>query len=465
MESIVIGSITILIAMNIFGNLSLKPYLNLIWNLTKELCIFIPGIILVVSFLENEESLKVKNFTAEYSLFYNFLQNDFISSIIIGTTVIILIKYFLFEQPLKKKLEKYQDEFTECEIDKKYEEFMVDAKTLYICGGKLDFLKKDASTNQLKKINKLSNLCKIISYSNKDNLEIQNKKINKELKDNKVQLKNVPLTEEPFMKGQLKENKLGIYSAMFVAKQKNGKYKKFEVHDQKFVKILKKEMDNIYESGEHPYIKYVLMDLGGVYFNGDLYEFLEKINIELEKNGYSKIDIKDNHKLVLGKDLNLGKITIVDFINKKVGGENDILKNIELKEFIEDTWKKTWTPNEEMKKLIIKLKERGIKVYPSSNLDEMNKLKYIIENYFEDFSDETFFSCEMGICKPDAEYYDKVLERLKQKDPNFYSYEVLLIDDKKENIDMAESKKMEAILFKNEKILEKTLIEKGILIE
>lgn len=447
------------------GYISLKVYLDLLKNLIKELSIFIPGIVLAISFLKDKGNLKVHFFDKYYFELYSLLQNDFITSAIIVTGITIGVKFILFDRPLKKEIEKYQDEFTEQEIDEKYEEFMTDAKSLYICGGKLDFLKKNASTKQIEKIKKLSNLCKIISYSNKESLKIQNKMINKELKDNKVQLKNIPLTQEPFMKGQVKENKLGIYSAMFVAKQKNGKYKKFEIQDQKTVKILKEEMDNIYETGEHPYIKYILMDLGGVYFDGDLYNFLEKINIKLKEKSYSEIDIKSNQKLILAKDLNLGKTTIIDFIEAQVKEKctRSIFSDLELQKFIKDEWEKTWEPNPEMENIVIRLREKGIKVYPSSNLDKMNKLNYSRKNYFKSFSDKEFFSCEMDACKPDKEYYDKVLESLKQKDSNFYSYEVLLIDDKKENIEAAKSKNIETILFKNTKLLKKKLIEKEIL--
>lgn len=457
--------VMILFYVNYSGYISLKVYLDLLKNLIKELLIFIPGIVLAISFLKDKGNLKVHFFDKYYFELYSLLQNDFISSAIIVTGITIGVKFILFDRPLKKELEKYQDEFTEQEIDKKYEEFMTDAKSLYICGGKLDFLKKNASTKQLEKINKLSNLCKIISYSNKESLKIQNKEINKELKDNKVQLKNIPLTKEPFMKGQVKENKLGVYSAMFVAKQKNGKYKKFEIKDQKTVKILKKEMDNIYETGEHPYIKYILMDLGGVYFEGDLYNFLEKINIKLKEKDYSEIEIKSDQKVILEKDLNLGKTTIIDFIEENVKKEcnKSISNDLELQNFIKDEWQKTWEPNQEMENIVIKLKEKGIKVYPSSNLDKMNRLNYSRKNYFEHFSEKEFFSCEMGVCKPDKEYYDKVLESLKQKDSNFYSYEVLLIDDKKENIEVAKSKNIETIFFKNAKLLKKELIEKEIL--
>ncbi|MGL4868415.1 MAG: HAD-IA family hydrolase, partial [Cetobacterium sp.] len=159
------------------------------------------------------------------------------------------------------------------------------------------------------------------------------------------------------------------------------------------------------------------------------------------------------------------KGTILDFVEEKVKEKcsESIFSNIELQNFIKNEWGKTWKPNPEMENIVTKLTEKGIKVYPSSNLDKINKLNYCRKNYFKNFSDDDFFSCEMEVCKPDEKYYDKVLESLKKKDPNFYSYEVLLIDDKKENIEAAKSKNIETILFKNVELLEKKLIEKEIL--
>ena len=92
-------------------------------------------------------------------------------------------------------------------------------------------------------------------------------------------------------------------------------------------------------------------------------------------------------------------------------------------------------------KLIDELKAAGYKLYVLSNMsrefiDFLRKQK-VYENF-----DGDVVSCEVGIVKPMPEIYDLLLERFSLEPA-----ETIFIDDRRENIDAAEAKGIQAFHF------------------
>lgn len=448
-----INKIIEIIKFNLFIEIlidKIKELFKFLGIVIKEIMFIVPGIFVAMGLLKNKSDLKIEILQNKFIMLYDFMDKQPVKYWLLTTFVTLGIQFILIAIPLRKEKKKNKIEYTEKEINKEYEDYIKDTKSLYICGGKLDFL--NSCKSQLDGIEKLSDCCTILSHYNKNQLDKKNKEMYKKLIKNGVKLKNVNMNNYFYLKGQIKENKAGVLSALFSTKQQNGLYKKIEINDQKIAEMLKKEMEKIYkESSFHPYIRYVLMDLGGVYFKGDFYsDFMDKIKDMIEGK---ELAPKKEHKLLLSKKLNLGDETIIQFL------EQELAITIEKQNIkkIKEIWKMVWSPDERMKEIVISLKDQGMEVYPCSNLDEENTIEYFSKGYFNEFSEKMFFSHVMKKVKPTKEYYQEVIRQLKEKDPELCEFEILLIDDLSENIEMASSLGFETLLFKNFEKLEMDL--------
>ncbi len=85
------------------------------------------------------------------------------------------------------------------------------------------------------------------------------------------------------------------------------------------------------------------------------------------------------------------------------------------------------------------------------------RTKSIKESNDLSFFEDTFFSDEMRIKKPDPEIYKKVLDKIKLE-----AKECLFIDDKEDNIEAANNIGMKTILFQDIDQLKQTLRSLGI---
>ena len=89
------------------------------------------------------------------------------------------------------------------------------------------------------------------------------------------------------------------------------------------------------------------------------------------------------------------------------------------------------------------LSASGIACYLATN-QEKYRTAYILEKIgFQDVFDGQFVSSEMGVKKPDPEFFRLALERLQPHEPA----DVLFWDDRQENVDAARAAGMQAELY------------------
>ena len=98
----------------------------------------------------------------------------------------------------------------------------------------------------------------------------------------------------------------------------------------------------------------------------------------------------------------------------------------------------------EVIELIEKLKSEGFRLSILSNMFPY-QAKIIKEMNGCSLFDDLFFSCERGLKKPDLEFYELVI-----KEMNVRPQECLFIDDKEENLLLAEKLGMKTVLAKNQ---------------
>lgn len=416
--------------------------------------LYIPGLLLGIGFLKNTDSINETWIKTSIDIIYNFSQRSVVAYWIISTTITLMITFYLGIYLVEKQKVKDKIYFTEDEINKEFDKNIEDAEKLIICGGDLNFLQN--SQKQKEKIEKMSSRVKILAHYDKDLGDKNQKKIYKDLVDKKVQLQNCKKEDGFSVKGQLKKNASGIYSVLFAVKNKEGLYKKIEISDQNIIKILWKELEVQHEKGKNPLIRGVLMDLGGVFFDGDYYkDFLQKVEELLEV----KIKRENNEKRLLDYDLNLGEKNIIDYIRGVV--EKDL--TVEEEDEIEQLWGKVWKPNPKMVEIVKKIKENGVDVYPCSNLDKENGLRYIERGDFLEFSDSRFLSYEMKKVKTKADFFEKTIEILTKKKNNLSPFELILIDDQEKNLTLAGTVGIQGIHYKNPMELESELKRKKII--
>ncbi len=195
-------------------------------------------------------------------------------------------------------------------------------------------------------------------------------------------------------------------------------------------------------------IKNIIFDIGGVYLEGNLKIFLDKVCLMLNsKNNLYKNDI------VFNKEYNQGLISPDEcfrkiFKSKKLS-EKDLRK-------IKQIWTNNWKINPEMKKITQKLKN-NYKLIVLSNSDILNSQKYKKQGWYDDF-DATILSHEVGITKPNKKIYEIMLKKLLLK-PN----ECVFIDDQIECLEPAKKIGIKTILFKSAEDLELRLSNLGVI--
>jgi putative hydrolase of the HAD superfamily len=377
---------------------------------------------------------------------------------IYGLILVILTALFIhFAQNMPFLKERMKNKVNKNVVINKFEEFVEDAKLLKVFGGDLSFLSN--SSKQLEKMKSLGSKCQILFHhpSNPDT-ESKMKSIYKELLDANVDLRVYTVEEENEIsnfRGQIKQYDFGKNQSLFtqVTNEENGLklYEPINLENKMISDLVKDKFDKMHENSKHPTIKHILLDLGGVFFDGDYYtDFLERINNLLGT------DIKPhvNQKVLLDRELNLGTIDIVQFLesitNKNLTEDN--------KKEIYKLWNNVWKPNDEMVSIVKKIKDRQFEIYPFSNLDQDNGLVYIERGDFDCFTKRRFLSFEMKMTKPEKQIFDKIL-----KDLDVLPHEVLVIDDQDKNIEEAKNHGFEVLKFVNTQLLREDLEKKNIL--
>lgn len=301
------------------------------------------------------------------------------------------------------------------EMYAKYVEFISDAKELYIYSGDLGFLTENEE--QYKLIKQMGDKCSIIfdGVKSKDTSEELVKKIVC-LRDSGVQLKKYNFGRNIVFRGQIRTTARGTVECLFQDKIDQKRYREIRINDQYISMKMLDAFNDEYQDGIDPFIKAIIFDLGGVYFDGDFNkDFLPFLR---NRFGIRIKSIRIN-KLALDKKMLLGKCTIIDWLVKQTEvklNENDIAE-------IENFWSTLWKPNSNIQNIVDVLKE-NYDVYAADNLDKENGNHYIDKGYLKKFCTPHFFSYELGILKPDEKFWNKICETL-----DLIPEQILVIDD------------------------------------
>ena len=176
----------------------------------------------------------------------------------------------------------------------------------------------------------------------------------------------------------------------------------------------------------------ILFDLGGVLINWNDDWLYDEISLQLNKP-FNKIKTKFNDALC---SLFESKIDEGEFWNIVLGPDNDIDKKI-----ISKTFLKKSSINEKFLAFAKSLKNDGHLIGILSNLTPETSM-CIDKNQLKDF-DYHFYSNSLKMSKPNNEIYQHVCDHIPSKN-------ILFIDDKQENLNVAESYGIDTILFNSD---------------
>lgn len=195
-------------------------------------------------------------------------------------------------------------------------------------------------------------------------------------------------------------------------------------------------------------IKAIIFDVGGTYMEGSATDF---INRSYKILGIDK-KILNSNGVIFDENYNKGAISHTEcfqnFFNVPISEEQ--------MEKIEEAWKTTWAPTDEMLKLI-KLLKRNYILAILSNSDLLNSTKYAKVGWYSYF-DHLILSHEIGVLKPDKKIYEITLQKL-----GLPANECLFVDDQEKVLAPAKELGMDTILFQSLKQLKEELKIRNIL--
>lgn len=214
------------------------------------------------------------------------------------------------------------------------------------------------------------------------------------------------------------------------------------------------KFDETFKRALNPIVKFIALDIGGVYLDGDIDTFLDYLNEKYE----IKIPRKTTDRIDLNTYLTIGKISILEYVKDSCEKRSkfQVLSNYDKRQILTE-WNNTWKKDEKMYTLIEKILSLGFEVIPFSNVDKSNGERYLRENYFPSGCRYHVFSYEKRKSKSQGELFDeffKTVNHIIKKDPKCTElstavkpYQILLIDDQQENINIAERRGWETIHF------------------
>ena len=191
-------------------------------------------------------------------------------------------------------------------------------------------------------------------------------------------------------------------------------------------------------------MKTVLFDLGGVLINWNDDWLYDEISSQLDKP-FNEIKSKFNDSLC---SLFESKINESEFWDIVLGSNNDIDKKI-----ISKTFLKKSSINIKFLTFAKSLKKYGHSIGILSNLTPETSTN-VQKNLLKEF-DYEFYSNLLKMSKPNPEIYEHVCDQIP-------SQNILFIDDKQENLDVAKLFDIETILFTSDDY-QSGLIEEKIL--
>lgn len=316
--------------------------------------------------------------------------------------------------------------FTERQVQRRLRDASDDASGMCVWAGDATFLSDNPI--QVTEFKRLRASCKLLVK--------RSHKISEDtlldLCENEVQVRLYSSDSPvPQIRGRLIEKPRGKQACVFY--KVGNKYAYMELDPPDLHEPLFADFDSRFSRGVNPLIKHVVFDLAGVFFDGDIASFYEKAARHLP--GSCSVNLKSDDYLCVGEELNLGKVSIVEHLERQLG----ITIQQRPRESIMEDWNSTWRPNQRMVMLLRTISAAGFMVYISSNCDRENGDLYQREGYLDCFND-IFFSYDMEVTKPSPEYFEKMLTSLGCK-----PYECIFIDDHRKNVEAASSMGIQTI--------------------
>ena len=194
----------------------------------------------------------------------------------------------------------------------------------------------------------------------------------------------------------------------------------------------------------------IVFDLGGVILN---------IDYHLTRKAFEKLGVRNFDEMysqsgadMLFRELETGKISEENFYNEMNKCTGLQLSSVE----INGAWNAMLLNFREDSLQFLDLLKKKYKLFLLSNtnhihIKEFNKI-YTgkkREKPFIDFFDKAYFSCEIGLRKPDAACYEWVL-----KEERLIPEKTIFVDDSIQNVEAAKLAGMQAVLLQPGKYIE-----------
>lgn len=198
-------------------------------------------------------------------------------------------------------------------------------------------------------------------------------------------------------------------------------------------------------------IKAIVFDIGGVMASEnnlrDHYIYLCNA-LKIDKKKFFSLRDKYMSKASSGK---ISGRKLISIFAKELGIDyNKLLKNwIKFK-------KKSIKKNFVLEKIIRNLKKKGYKVGSLSGAIDLHQELYAEKNIYDVFQ-FNIYSFKAGYSKPNIKLYSLLIKRLRLNPK-----EIIVVDDMKSCLDVAEKLGVKTILFKNNKRLLKELRKLGV---
>ena len=199
-------------------------------------------------------------------------------------------------------------------------------------------------------------------------------------------------------------------------------------------------------------IKVIIFDWGNVIAFYPIDDFLDKMSshFNVDKELFQKVELQNRLKH------DLGEISTKEFIGNLSKGIN---RNVIVKEYYSLHQKfGQGKLNEELISLIKNLKKR-YKIFLLSN-NSKPTYDSIVKSSLKKIFDKILFSYQVGIKKPNKEFFFKILE-----DTTFSPKNCLFIDDREDVCIAAKKYGFNTIVFKNNEQLKKELVSSEVKVD
>lgn len=206
-------------------------------------------------------------------------------------------------------------------------------------------------------------------------------------------------------------------------------------------KKLESLVDSSYKNSDKK-IKTIIFDLGNVVIPYNIHQYARNIYKILR---FKKLEKEEAQEISASEKLNLMRMYEKGMPQEEFYNEMNKFRIPFGKNLIKLLEKSTYLPYKpislEMSTLLKQLK-KDYSLAALSNITEPHK-KYVLKNYLlRELFDYLFFSCDLGMRKPEDKIFEFVLERVNSK-----PYETVFIDDFKPNVEAASRKGINSILF------------------